>query len=143
MDALKGNAIEIPNEYVVIAELIEHDSTRQFMRLLNLADPPTLIFCSNIYHTMGALDAMLEYNLDIPRDVSIMSFDLLSSFPYYGFTKAFRPQFASIVQPREEIGVKTAELLLHRLDKGMEDYEPIQIELTTTFTMTESVADLS
>ncbi len=50
------------------------------MHLLNLADPPTLIFCSNVYHAMGAIDAMLEYDLDIPKDVSVLSFDLLSSF---------------------------------------------------------------
>ena len=141
MDALNNHGIEIPDEYVVIAELIEHASTRQFMRLLNLADPPTLVFCSNIYHTMGAFDAMLEYGLDIPGDVSVMAFDLLSSFPYYGFIKAIKPQFASIIQPMEEIGSKTAELLLHRLRKGMKDYDPIKIELKTMFSINDSVAD--
>jgi len=142
-DALESNGINTPEEYIVFAELIEHDSTRQFMRLMNLSDPPTLIFCSNVYHTMGAFEAMLEYNLDIPRDVSVMAFDLLSSFPYYGFTKGFRPQFASIVQPMEKIGLKTAELLLNRLAKGMNNYDPINVELKTIFSMTESVADLS
>jgi len=142
-DALERSGIENPEEYIVIADTIEHDSTRQFMRLLNLSDPPTLIFCSNVYYTMGAFEAMLEYDLDIPKDVSVMTFDLLSSFPYYGFTSCFRPQFASIVQPLENIGLKTAELLIHRLEKGMNDYDPINIELKTIFTMTESVADLS
>ncbi len=33
-DALEGNGIDIPNEYIVVADIIEHDSTRQFMRLL-------------------------------------------------------------------------------------------------------------
>jgi len=142
-DALERSGIEISEEYIVIADTIEHDSTRQFMRLMNLPDPPTLIFCSNVYYTMGAVEAMLEYGLNIPKDVSIMAFDPLSSFPYYGFTNCFRPQFASIVQPMKEIGLKTAELLLHRLEKGMEDYAPITVELKTIFTMTESVADLS
>jgi len=142
-DALENNGIEIPEEYVVVAELIEHDSTRQFMRLLNLADPPTLIFCTNVFHTMGAFEAMLEYGLDIPGDVSVMAFDLLSSFPYYGFTKAIKPQFASIIQPIEKIGIKSAELLLYRLENGMKDYDPIQIELTTKFSMGDSVADLT
>lgn len=142
-EALKSNGIEITPEYVITAELIEHDSTRQFMHLLNLADPPTLIFCSNVYHSMGAIDAMLEYDLDIPKDVSVLSFDLLSSFPYYGFMKAIKPQFASIIQPMEEIGSKTAELLLHRINNGMKEYSPIHTELKTIFSMSDSIADLS
>jgi len=142
-DALENNGIEIKEEYIVEAELIEHDSTRQFMRLLNLTDPPTLIFCTNAFHTMGAFEAMLEYGLNIPSDVSVMVFDLLSSFPYYGFTKAIKPQFASIIQPIEKIGLKSAELLLHRLENGMKDYEPIHVELTTIFSMGDSVADLT
>lgn len=143
MDALESNDIHIPEAYIVRAELIEHDSTRQFMRLMNLSDPPTLIFCSNVYHVMGAFEAMLEYNLDIPGDVSVMAFDLLSSFPYYGFTKGFKPQFASIVQPMEKIGLQTADLLLNRLENGMHDYAPVNIKLKTIFQMTDSVADLS
>ena len=142
-DALNTNGINIPEEYVIHAELTEHDSTRQFMHLMNLSDPPTLIFCSNVYLTMGAFEAMLEYNLDIPQDVSIMVFDLLSSFPYYGLTKAFKPQFSSIVQPMKKIGLRTAELLLKRIEKGMNYYDPINIELKTIFTMTDSVADIN
>ena len=141
-DALSKNGIDIPDDYVIHAELTEHDATRQFMHLMNLSDPPTLIFCSNVYLTMGAVEAMLEYNLDIPKDISVMVFDLLSSFPYYGFTKAIKPEFSSIVQPIEKIGLNTAELLLNRLEKGMNDYDPINIELKTIFTITESVANI-
>lgn len=142
-DALEGHGIDIPDEYIVVADIIEHDSTRQFMRLMNLSDPPTLIFCSNVYYTMGAVEAMLEYGLAIPKDVSIMAFDPLYSFPYYGFTKCFRPEFASIIQPLESIGLRTADLMLHRLEHGMKAYEPINVELKTIFRMTESVADIS
>lgn len=141
-DALTKNGIDIPDEYVIHAELTEHDATRQFMHLMNLSDPPTLIFCSNVYLTMGAIEAMLEYKLDIPKEISVMVFDLLSSFPYYGFTKAIKPEFSSIVQPIEKIGLRTAELLLHRLEKGMNEYDPINLELKTMFTITESVGNL-
>jgi LacI family repressor for deo operon, udp, cdd, tsx, nupC, and nupG len=142
-DAIKKNGIEYNQDYIVVAELFEHDSARQFMRLMNLSDPPSLIFCSNVYHTMGAFEAMLEYKLNIPKDVSIMAFDQLSSFPYLGFTNSIKPQFASISQPLAEIGMKTAELMLTRLEKGMKDYEPMEITLKTSFQMTESVLNIS
>ncbi len=109
---------------------------------MNLSDPPTLIFCSNVYHAMGAFEAMLEYKLNIPEDVSVMVFDRIPSFPYLGFTSSIKPQFASISQPLEEIGVQAAELLLTRLKKGMKDYQPMEIVLKTSFQMTESVSNI-
>jgi LacI family transcriptional regulator len=140
LDAIQNNGIDFRKDYIAVAELFEHDSARQFMHLMNLSDPPTLIFCSNVYHTMGAFEAMLEYKLKIPEDVSVIAFDRLQSFPYLGFTSSIKPQFASISQPLEEIGLRTAELLIKRLEKGMKDYEPMEVVLKTNFQMTESVS---
>lgn len=141
-DALLNNGLEVKNEYIARTDLVEHDATRQFMHLLNLPSPPTLIFCSNMYLAMGALEAMIEYKLDIPKDVSVMTFDRLSSFPYYGFMQSIKPEFASICQPMKELGRKTAQTLLTRINHGMADYKPINIMLKTSFHMTESVANL-
>ena len=143
LDSLEKNGLEKRDDYIVIAELIEHDSARQFMHLMNLSDPPSLIFCSNVYHTMGAFEAMLEYQLNIPEDVSVMVFDRLSSFPYLGFTQSIKPQYASISQPLDLIGAKTADLMIQRLEKGMKNYQPIKIELKTSFLMTGTVANLN
>jgi len=140
--ALNKAGISIRDEYIVRAQIEEHDSARQFMRLLNLADPPTLIFCSNVYHSLGAFEAMLEHKIDIPGEVSVISFDRLSASPYYGFTKCIYPEFASICQPNNEVSIQTAKLLLDRIEKGLENYTPIQLELKTSFHMTESVAYL-
>jgi len=141
--ALKNVGIGMRDEYVSYANLIEHDSTRQFMRLMNLNDPPTLIFCSNVYHALGAFEAMLQYKLNIPQDVSIITFDRLSSSPYYGFVQCVKPEFASICQPHEEISLRTAKILLKRIQGGMDNYEPIRVELKTRFFMTDSVADIN
>ena len=141
--ALNKGGIELREEYVVEAELTEHDAARQFMHLMNLADPPTLIFCSNVYHSMGALEAMLEYNLRVPEDISILTFDRLSSIPYYGFTSSIKPTFSSICQPLEKIGKKAAELMLKRLNRETENYKPIHLQLKTTFYMTDSIADIT
>ena len=142
-DALTNNGIKIEEKYIVRADLIEHDATRQFMRLMNMPIPPTLIFCSNVYIAMGALEAMIEYNLNIPKDVSVMTFDRLSSLPYYGFTRCIKPEFTYISQPLEDLGIKTAETLLMRINNGMDNYKPISIELKTSFFLTESVADVN
>ena len=142
-DVLVEHDIELRDEYIVRAELVEHYAARQFMRLMNLLNPPTLIFCSNVYSALGALEAMLEYKVKVPKDVSVMTFDKLSSFPYYGFIQSIKPQFSSICQPSEKIGITTAELLLTRMRNGSRNYEPMDIKLKTSFYMTDSVADIA
>lgn len=141
-DALIKNNIEVEDKYIVRADIIEHDAARQFMRLMNCSSPPTMVFFSNVYLAAGALEAMIEYELDIPKDVSIMTFDRIASFPYYGFTRSIKPEFSSICQPLREIGIMTAETLLKRINYGMDDYKAMNIELKTSFMMTDSVEDI-
>lgn len=43
--------------------------------LMDLADPPTAIFCFNDRTAMGAYNALKERNLRIPDDVAVMGFD--------------------------------------------------------------------
>ena len=141
-DALLNSGHEVIDEYIVKADLVEHDAARQFMHLLNMSSPPTLIFCSNVYLAMGAFEALVEYGLSIPKEVSVMTFDRLSSFPFYGFTKCIRPEFTSIYQPLKDMGIKTAETLIKRLSIGMENYQPMKTEMKTSFIITDSVADI-
>lgn len=144
-DALENNQIELVKDYVSsIYNAWDQDSPkREFMRLLSLNDPPTLIFCSNTYLAAGALKARLEYNIKIPDEVSVIVFDQLSQFPYYSFVSLIKPEFSGICQPLDKIGATAAQILLNRIKKGMDNYKPENIELKTTFKMTESVADLN
>ena len=142
-DALRYHKIPLDPQYVVHADLVEHDAKRQFMRLMSLDDPPTLIFCSNVYMAAGALEARLEYSLDIPDEISVMTFDRLAAFPYYSFISSIQPEFTSICQPIEKVGQEAARLLLHRIQIGLDAAPPIHWELKTSFFMTDSVKDLS
>ena len=144
-DALENNQIELVKNYVSsIYSAWDQDSPkREFMHLLNLNDPPTLIFCSNTYLAAGALKAKLEYNIEIPDEISVIVFDQLSQFPYYSFVSLIKPEFSGICQPLEGIGINAAKVLLNRIKEGMDNYKPENIELKTTFKMTESVADLN
>ncbi|MBN1298148.1 MAG: LacI family DNA-binding transcriptional regulator [Actinobacteria bacterium] len=143
-DALDFNQLELRKEYITVTSgsYEQDDAKRDFMRLLNLKEPPTLIFCSNIYLSAGALKARLEYNINIPEEVSVIAFDQLSKFPNYSFVSLIRPEFSGICQPLDEIGLIAGKLMLERIKKGMDNYEAENIELKTIFIMTESVAEL-
>jgi len=144
-DALEINQLELRKDYITktINSYEQDDAKRDFMRLLSLKDPPTLVFCSNIYLAAGVLKARLEYNIKVPEEISIIAFDQLSKFPNYSFVSLIKPEFSGICQPLNEIGVVAAKIMLDRISKGMDNYKPDNIELKTTFIMTESVADLT
>lgn len=142
VDALTNHNIEIKPEYVVRAGQIHHDVSREFMRLMNLSDPITVVFASNIYLGFGVLEGIIQNGIKIPEDVSVITFDRLSSFPFMNFIKSISPEFTSIYQPLDEIAEKTAELLLMRINSTGENFTPKKIIVKTSIIMTESIKSL-
>lgn len=78
-------------------------------RLLSLADPPTAIFACNDLMAVGAISAGEQAGYRVPADLSIVGFDdvRLASFT--------NPPLTTVVQPKHEMGVLAATMLLERL----------------------------
>lgn len=141
VDVLKDHDISYNANYVVRAENIHHDACREFMRLLNLEDPITLVFASNIYLSLGILEGIINNGVKVPEDVSVLSFDRVSSFPFMYFVKSIKPEFACIYQPLDEIADKTVDLLIKRIG-SKEVEEPQHIIVKTSIIMTGSIKPL-
>ncbi|MFT4235014.1 MAG: LacI family DNA-binding transcriptional regulator [Microbacterium sp.] len=75
-------------------------------RLLDVAEPPTAIFCGNDRMAMGAYDAAKERGLDIPRDLSIVGFDDQEILAAY-----LRPGLTTVALPFEEMGARGVSML--------------------------------
>ncbi len=73
--------------------------------------------------TAGALGAIRELGLQIPRDVALVGFDDLD------WTTLVEPPITVVAQPVAELGRTVAERLLERL--GGDDSPPREIRLTT------------
>lgn len=142
VDALNGHNIEIRPEYMVFADIAEDDAKRQFMFLMNLPEPPTLIYCTNANLSVGGFAAILEFGLKVPDDISVLSFDRLSSLPYYSFVHSIHPEFSSICQPMNLLAEEAANLLLQRIENNTNYETPIRRELRTNLFMTDSIKDL-
>lgn len=74
--------------------------------LLDLADPPTALFCANDRMAMGAYDAIKERGLRIPNDVAVIGFDNQELIAAY-----LRPGLTTVALPFDEMGAKGVELL--------------------------------
>jgi DNA-binding LacI/PurR family transcriptional regulator len=86
------------------------DGGRQAMlQLLSLAERPTAVFCYNDREAIGAMRAVREQGLRVPRDVSIAGFDDLFLSSYTD------PPLTTIRQPKREMGLQASEILLQLL----------------------------
>lgn len=79
-------------------------------RVLALRAPPTAIVTGNNLMTLGALRALREARLEIPRDVSLVCFD------DFDWAELFSPPLTVMAQPVEELGTKAVAMLAARIE---------------------------
>lgn len=77
--------------------------------LLMLPERPTAVFVANNLMALGALHAIGDAGLDIPRDLGIVSFD---DVPWGAW---LRPPLTVVDQPTYDLGASAANILLNRL----------------------------
>lgn len=77
--------------------------------LLHNAEPPTAVFCSNDEMAVGALRACLDYNIEVPANMSIVGFDdiVLSHYTIPPLTTVKRPLEQAVM-----LGVKRLSQLI-------------------------------
>ncbi|MEU9489011.1 LacI family DNA-binding transcriptional regulator [Streptomyces decoyicus] len=98
------------------------DATR---RLLAVPRPPTAVITANNAMTIGALRALRELGLEVPRDIALACFDDFS------WADLFTPRLTAIAQPSKDIGAAAVRLLLDRLAEP--DRPPRTVRLPCTF----------
>lgn len=100
--------------------------------LINQESMPTAIIVASDPLAIGALKALNEAGIHVPKEVSIVSFDDISAAAY------LTPSLSTVKIHTEEMG-KTAVKLLHDRLKGRE--LPIKVMLPTSFIARESIAE--
>lgn len=93
-------------------------------RLLAVSDRPTAIIASNDQMALAALDVARERGLDVPGDLSIVSFD---DTPIVRYT---HPPLASVSQPIADITAHAAEMIITAMRGGEVNDEPVTIPAT-------------
>ena len=75
-------------------------------RLLDLPEPPDVIFAGDNLMTLGALDEIRARGLRVPADVALASFDDVAWFAHVD------PPITAIAQPAEDLGRRAVRALL-------------------------------
>jgi DNA-binding LacI/PurR family transcriptional regulator len=101
-------------------------------QLLARNKPFTALFAYNDISAIGAIRALQEHGLRVPRDVSVMGFD---DIPSAAFTT---PTLTTVRQPLARMGHIAAQTLLERI-AGRNDY-PSEIAVEPELVVRESTA---
>ncbi len=96
---------------------------RAARRLLESEDPPTAIIASSDQMTLAALETARRMGLDVPGQLSLVSFD---NTPIVRFT---RPPLTAVDQPIAEITARAVDLLIAAKKAGdaAEPAEPVVV----------------
>lgn len=102
---------------------------------LGLDDRPTAVFCASDEMAVGFMGAAQHAGVRVPDDVSIIGFDNIEMVGH------LTPALTTIRQPRTEIGVRAAEMLLGMIEAGALTGPSEQIDVE--FVIRESVARIA
>lgn len=89
--------------------------------LLALHDRPTAIFAANDLMALGAICAIQDAGLSVPRDIAIVGYDNRD------FTTIFRPRITTVSMPVYDMGRAAAELLVRQIEHGPQDTPEIKV----------------
>ncbi|MDN5341145.1 MAG: hypothetical protein PWP28_20 [Oceanotoga sp.] len=108
-----------------------YNATKKYLE--DERDRVTAIFYTNDWQAMGGIKCLHEKGIKIPEEISVMGFDddFYSAYTY--------PALTTIAQPRTEIGVNAANLLIERIENRCKSAVKRKILLPTILKERESV----
>jgi len=78
----------------------------------------TALVCYNDVAAIGAIRALMDHGLRVPKDVSVVGFDDIQSAAYHN------PSLTTIRQPLQHMGTLAARILLQRI-RGQETFPDV------------------
>jgi LacI family transcriptional regulator len=119
-DALEAHCLSLDAERLTEVPYSLEAGADAARKLLDTANKPTAIICGNDVLAAGAMLAIRDLGLSVPRDVSVIGFDDIE------LAKLLDPPLTTVHIPHRRMGQSAAQLLL-LLREGQEDAESIVI----------------
>jgi LacI family transcriptional regulator len=113
--ALTEAGLEIRADWVQHGRFSQKSGYEMTREVLATSPRPTALFAVNNFIAIGALRALGDSNLQVPKDMSVVAIDDLTS------ELVIKPFLTVADQPAYEMGKQAAELLLARLSGSASD----------------------
>ncbi len=107
--AMREAGLEVRAEWVREGDLTEESGYRAMAGILEQRQRPTALFAGNDVVAYGAIQAIKDAGLTIPKDMSLIGFDddLLSRY--------LNPPLTTVTNPAPGLGAEAARLLISKL----------------------------
>lgn len=112
--ALEAAGLEARTDYQVLGQPSRAVAHRLIRELLLRPEPPTAVFVASDKQALPVMEAAQDMGVDVPGQLSVVSFDDIDVSKYVGLTTVHQPLFES--------GCRGAELMLEALQ--VETLEP-------------------
>lgn len=107
--AMVMNALEVDDQYIFYGDFKLESGYELTKKILEMQDPPTAIFVSNNMMNLGCIKALIEKNMKMPDDISLIGFDELE------ICNIMNINVSVVSSPMAEMGVCAMNMLLDRL----------------------------
>ena len=122
--AFRDNHVPLREDWIHIGKNAQAEEGYKFMdALLDQKEEIDAVLAVNNLMIYGAIKAIYEHGLQIPRDISVAGFDATD------VTGILRPQITCIEQPAMEIGKIACDMLIKKIRKEIGDvYQKVVLE---------------
>ncbi|MDQ0880386.1 LacI family repressor for deo operon, udp, cdd, tsx, nupC, and nupG [Peribacillus sp. V2I11] len=121
--AMKNHHLKVNPEFIQEGGDYGIDSGYdQMVNLLSLENRPEAVFVFNDEMALGAVKAIQDHGLSVPRDIAVVGFDNLK------IASIFHPHITTIDQPKYEIGKMATNLLLTLMKGGTVEKKKFVLE---------------
>ncbi len=107
--ALDEAGIQVDEALIVRGDFQYESGYEAASQLLSIPEPPSAIFACNDLMAVGVLSSALERGIQIPGELSVVGFDDVRLAVYAN------PPITTVKQPKYEMGVLAAQMLLERM----------------------------
>lgn len=120
--AFKENNLKINNEYIITKYFQLSDGFETLKELMSLKEKPTAIFYFGDIMAIGALSSANKLGFKVPDDISILGYDDIE------MTKYTIPPLTTIAQEKYELGKKSVERIIDKLNTDKKENKRIIIK---------------
>ncbi len=98
-------------EYVLSGFSTVEGGVRMMEALLQLQEKPDSVICANNYLAVGAMNALKNHNIAVPREMGLITFDA------YPFSKITEPKMTTVDIDVYDMGKQAGEMILRKIRK--------------------------
>lgn len=121
--ALAEEGVKINENYIIRVPNSIHGGYIAGKKLIDMKSRPKAIFVTSDLMAIGAIDAMKDFNINIPDDMAIVGFDNIE------MASILEPKLTTVVKPLHKMGVVGARLLFDIMSGSEEENKLLTKEI--------------